>query len=50
MLYFIIFNLFLFSFSVLPYWNLRNQSSDLLENNIFEYTITHRSNNNYEVK
>ena len=50
MLYFIIFNLFLFSFSVLPYWNLRNQSSDLLENNIFEYTITHRSKNNYEVK
>ena len=51
MLYFIIFNLFLFSFSVLPYWNLTIQSSDLFENKIeYNYSITHRHKNSYIVE
>ena len=41
---FLIINLFLYSFSVIPIWNLKNSSIDLLKDKTsYEYVITNRS-------
>ena len=40
---FLFINLFFFTFSILPIWDLKHSSKDLLSSvNSYEYTITHR--------
>ena len=40
---FLFINLFFFTYSILPIWDLKNSSKDLLSSvNSYEYTITHR--------
>jgi len=35
-------NLLLSTLSIIPNWNLKNSSKDLLTSNTYTYTITHR--------